>query len=68
MGLTASPATLEQFDKKKLVEKIGNLCGNLNSKFTAYDIDKIGNNTLIEIIKANEVFEREMVPDLIAHF
>jgi hypothetical protein len=68
MGLTASPATLEQFDKKKLVDEIGNLCGNLNSRFTAYDIDKISNDTIIEIIKATETAEREMVPDLIAHF
>ena len=36
MGLTASPVTQETFDKTKLVKEIGELCGNLDSRFTSY--------------------------------
>lgn len=51
MGLTASPVMQDNFDKNKLVREIEELCSNLDSRFTYYEVDKIQSKTAIEIIK-----------------
>lgn len=68
MGLTASPVMQETFDKNKLIEEIQELCSNLDSRFTYYEIEKIKGDTVIEVVKVVEPEHRESVPRLIAHF
>ena len=54
MGLTASPVAQATFNKDQLVRDLKDLAEHLDSQYTFYEIEKLRNETDIQIVETVE--------------